>query len=56
MSDEEKVRTRAYGEDDADFDEPDGTTGMRVVGDEEKDEDIEGSEEDACPYRERGNE
>lgn len=51
-----KLRTGAYKEDEDDFDGPDRTPGMRAVGDEEKDEDIEGGEEDASPYREGRNE
>lgn len=50
------VRTGPYKEEDDDFDEPDGTTGMSVVCNEEKDEDIDCGEEDAGPYRECGNE
>lgn len=56
MSKGVEVRMGPYKEEDDDFDEPGGTTGMSVVCDEEKDEDIDGGEEDAGRYREGGNE
>lgn len=56
MSDGAKVRMGSYKEEDDDFDEPDGTTSMGVISDEEKDEDIDGGEEDSGPHGDGGNE